>query len=115
VFAALTTAATRLQNLHDELEELLAIVDPNGEGAGGEIDASDGVFTLAEGAFFNMELAAFGGSDRPDPLLAYTGAAAHNPFLTEQLLIASIAAVEDAYGVSASPSLVRERMLTPGN
>ena len=115
VFAATVTATTRLQTLHDELEALLAIVDPNGEGAGGEIDSRDGKFTLAEGAYFNMELAAFGGSDRPDPLLAYTGAAAHNPFLTEQLLIASIAAVEDEYGVSASPSLVRERMLTPGN
>jgi predicted CXXCH cytochrome family protein len=115
VFAALTTAATRLSSLHDDLEELLLLIDANLSDAGGPIDATDGVFTVGDGAFYNLELAAFGGSGRPDPLLAYTGAAAHNPFLTEQLLIASIAAVEDEYGVSASPSLIRERMIKPGN
>lgn len=114
-FAATSTAVARLSALHDELEELLLLIDPNLSDAGGPIDAGDGIFTVGDGAFYNMELAAFGGSDRAEPGLAYAAAAAHNPFLTEQLLIASIAAVEDEYGVSASPSLMRERMLKPGN
>jgi len=115
VFAATSTAVARLSALHDELEELLLIIDPNLSAAGGPIDAGDGVFTVGDGAYYNLELAAFGGSDRPDPGLAYAAAAAHNPFLTEQLLIARIAAVEDEYAVSASPDLVRARLLKPGN
>lgn len=103
--SALSTASVRILNLAEELEDLLTQVDANLDGAGGEIDAANPVFTVAEGAFFNHALAAFGGTDRPDPLLAYTGGAAHNPFLVEQLLIASINAVEDEYGVSASPTL----------
>ncbi|NNM34036.1 MAG: hypothetical protein HKO53_13265 [Gemmatimonadetes bacterium] len=112
--SALTTASLRLETLVDELESLLAQVDPNGEDAGGEIDAADPTFTVAEGAFFNMELAAFGGEGRPDPLLEFAGSATHNPFLTEQLLISSISAVEDEYGVSASPTLDL-RPLLPGS
>ncbi len=115
VFAALTTAATRLESLVEDLHDLLVQVDPNLDGAGGEIDGADGVFTVAEGAFFNMEVAEFGGTDRPDPRLAFTAAATHNPFLTEQLLIASIAAVEDQYSLVAPADLVRERLLKPGN
>ncbi len=113
-FSALSTATVRLAALAEELEELLAEVDPNGEGAGGEIDAADGRFTAAEGAFFNLEVAAFGGTDRPDPRLTFAAAASHNPFLTEQLLIASIQAVEDAYSVSASPGLALQRELVSG-
>lgn len=112
--SALTTASLRLETLVDELESLLAQVDPNGEDAGGEIDAADPTFTVAEGAFFNMELAAFGGEGRPDPLLEFAGSATHNPFLTEQLLISSISAVEDEYGVFASPTLDL-RPLLPGS
>lgn len=112
-FSALTTAATRFQALTEELANLLAIVDPNGEAAGGEIDSKDGVLTTAEGAFFNLNLAEFGGSGRPDPLLAFTGAAAHNPFLMEQLLIASIQAVESEYQVAASPTVNLNRTMNP--
>ena len=113
-FSALSTASLRLQTLAEELHDLLAQVDPNLEDAGGEIDAANPTFTVAEGAFFNYALAEFGGTDRPDPLLAYSGSATHNPFLTEQLLISSIAAVEDEYGVSASPTLDL-RPLLPGS
>lgn len=95
----LNTATLRLQNLHDELRALLLQVDPNLDDDGGEIDANVPEFTVAEGAFFNMELAVFGGpeADRAEPLLAYAATAAHNPFLIEQLLITSIQEVEQTY------------------
>ena len=105
----LNTASLRLQALHDELYDLLIQVDPGLEDEGGEIDAYNPTFTVAEGAYFNMELAAYGGpeADRADPLLAYSAAAAHNPFLMEQLLITSIQEVEDFYaGILASPSTI---------
>jgi hypothetical protein len=111
-FSAMVTATTRLENLAEELHTLLLLVDPNGEDAGGAIDAGDPTFTVAEGAYFNWALAAFGGEDRADTRLTYAAAAAHNPFLMEQLLIASINVVEDEYGVQASPSLSRDRTLT---
>jgi hypothetical protein len=107
-FAALTSASGALEFFAEELHDLLLEVDPNGEEPGGEIDATDGVFTLAEGAYFNYALAEFGGTDRPSPLLAYAGAAAHNPFLTEALLIASIQAVEDEYGLQATAEYTNE-------
>ena len=111
--AVLVTASIRFQFLHDELYDLLVAVDPNLDEPGGEIDPTDGVLTTAEGAFFNMELAAFGGpeEDRPSPLLAYAAAAAHNPFLVEQLLIASIQAVEAEYGVAPSPGINLNRTM----
>ncbi|HSG47127.1 MAG TPA: cytochrome c3 family protein [Longimicrobiales bacterium] len=112
-FGALTTAATRFQALTEELADLLAQVDPNGESVGGAIDGTDGVLTTAEGAFFNLNLAEFGGSSRPNALLAFTGAAAHNPFLMEQLLIASIQAVENEYGVAASRTVNLNRTMNP--
>ena len=105
--SALTTAALRFQNLADQVEALLAQVPE------GEIDPGDGVITTAEGAYFNMELARFGGTERPSPLLAYAGTAAHNPFLVEQLLIASITAVQDEYGVSAAPGVNLNRTMDP--
>ena len=105
--SALTTAAVRFENLTDQLAALLDQVPE------GEIDPEDGVLTTAEGAYFNMELARFGGTERPSPLLAYTGSAAHNPFLVEQLLIASITAVQDEYGVSASPGVNLNRTMDP--
>jgi len=46
---------------------------------------------VAEGSFFNYNLATFGGK--------VYGSATHNPFLTEALLLASIAEVEATYGV----------------
>ena len=56
-----------------ELLSLLQIVDPGLEEAGGEIDAGDPTFTVAEGSFFNYSLATFGDDTR--------GASAHNPYL----------------------------------
>lgn len=113
-FSALTASTMRLRFLSRVLIAQLTEVDPNLDGAGGEIDAHNPIFTVAEGAFFNNALAAFGGDDRADPLLTFAGAAAHNPFLMEALLIGSIDAVEAEYGVAPSPSLVRTPIL-PGN
>ena len=101
-FAALTAATTRIQNRVDQLRDLLTEVDPNLEGAGGAIDPTSPTFTVAEGAFFNMELAEHGQGQFGTNTVV--GSSVHNPFLVEALLIASIDAVEKEYNVSASIS-----------
>jgi hypothetical protein len=58
----------------------------------GEIDATDPTFTVAEGAWFNWNLANFGGNS--------VSSSTHNPFLTEALLVATIQAMTDQYGVT---------------
>lgn len=111
-FSALTTATARLKALSEDIERLLGIIDPNGEGSGGAVDSRDGVFTVAEGAFFNKAVAQFGhGDGRVDGRMDYASAAAHNPFLIEQLLIASIQALEKEYNVQAAPALSLHRQL----
>ncbi len=90
----LLLASGNNQTLADDLLAQLTVVDPNLEDAGGEIDATNPTFTVAEGAIFNYHLALHGGS----PL----GSSTHNPFLVEALLIASQQAVEDTYGVAPS-------------
>ena len=102
--SALTTKAGTIQFLADELHHQLTIVDPNGEDAGGEIDAANPTFTVAEGALFNHSLAEFGSEDFGT--LSVLGSTAHNPFLVEALLIGSIKAIQDEYGVS--PNVVRD-------
>jgi hypothetical protein len=52
-----------------------------------EIKSNDGKYTSAEGAQFNAALARTG------------GAVAHNPFLIEQLLTASIKQMQQDYGI----------------
>jgi predicted CXXCH cytochrome family protein len=96
-FSALTAATTRIQRDADDLLDQLTQVDPNLGTAGGEINAGD-PFTVADGAFFNYQLATFGSHSG-------RGSAVHNPFLTEALLIGSIDAVEEEYGVSANRSV----------
>ena len=100
-FSALTAASTRIENAATELHDLLLLVDPNLEEAGGAIDPADPTFTTAEGATFNYHLATFGGD--------VTGSTAHNPFLVEALLLASITEVEDEYGVPATASARLDR------
>jgi predicted CXXCH cytochrome family protein len=90
--ASLVSKAADIQGWADELFGLLEQVDPNGEDAGGEIDPADPTFTVAEGALFNYHLAEFG-----DDVL---GSTTHNPFLIEALLVGSINAVQNEYGVS---------------
>lgn len=70
----------------------LEIVDPNLDEPGGEIDAENSTFTLAEGAFFNYNLAMHGGDVHASTV--------HNSPWIRALLAASIAAVEAEYGVA---------------
>ena len=76
-----------------------------------EINLSDNTLTVAEGAIWNAQLAAT--HDRPQWLNGKvfgrtfsahysSGEGVHNPFLLEALMIASIQAVENTYGVSPS-------------
>jgi predicted CXXCH cytochrome family protein len=93
----LFTAQTRLNSLATQLNGLLAQVPAS------EFSTTDQIYTTAEGAKFNAGLVEFAGT------------AAHNPFLTEALLIASIQQVQQDYGVAAPPSLSLERQLLPGD
>ena len=95
--SALLLASTRIQNDADDLMSQLIVVDPNLNSAGGEIDGTISTFTVAEGSFFNYNRATFHDNVH--------GSATHNPFLTEALLLASIIAMEDAYGVSPRSNL----------
>lgn len=110
----LNSALVSILDRAQELEELLAQVDPNGSAAGGEIDATNPTFTVAEGAYFNLHLAHHGTDlaptmTRADSLLAFAPSTTHNPFLIETLLIASIQAVEAEYaGVLADVARVRD-------
>lgn len=99
-YSALVAATTRVQRLVDELEELLHEVDPNLAEAGGAIDPFNPTFTVAEGAFFNLELATFGSEEFGTN--SVIGSTVHNPFLIEALLIGSIDAVEEEYGVAGN-------------
>ncbi len=100
VFSILTAGELRVETLVEELHDLLVQVDPNLDEDGGLIDATDGVITVAEGAFFNMELAEFGSEEFGTNTAL--GSLVHNPFLIEAHLITSIQAVEDEYNVAAS-------------
>ena len=53
-----------------------------------EFDNADGVVTVAEGARFNQKLGEI------------TSSSIHNPFLTEALLLGSMQAVQDEYGIA---------------
>jgi len=79
---ALSTAELRLGTLETQLEAQLnsAQVPP------ADLDPTSGTFTSAKGSLFNLELSRHGGSST------------HNPFLMEQLLIASIAEMNAVYG-----------------
>ncbi|MDX1646194.1 MAG: cytochrome c3 family protein [Longimicrobiales bacterium] len=91
--SAVIVARDRIDPLVAELENLLAQVPAD------QFSNQDTVFTVAEGAEFNAALGAIQSS-------AY-----HNPFMTEALLTSSIRAVEDEYGVTASPLLDLRNLL----
>jgi predicted CXXCH cytochrome family protein len=88
---AFNTSNARIASLVADVEQLLTQVPP------GEFNLSDGRFTVADGAWFNADLGKKGGSPT------------HNPFLMEQLLLASIDVLESTYGLAA-PTANRERM-----
>src|SRR5918994_622973 len=83
--SAFLTANQRILDLTTELDALLALPGP-----AAELNPSDGIFTVADGANFNSQLAKLPGSPT------------HNPFLMEKLLVATIDAVNVAYGLPAA-------------
>jgi predicted CXXCH cytochrome family protein len=82
--SAMTTARLRLNTLAATLNAQLAQVPAS------EFSDTDGRYTTAEGARFNVQLALFRGTET------------HNPFLAEALLIASIQQVQAEYGIAPS-------------
>ena len=100
--SAATTALLEISDRATDLLDVLTQVDANLDGAGGEIDAANPIFTVAEGAFFNYNLANFGAANEGDPPTneALFGGAAHNPFLIRALLLSSLQAVQDTYNVT---------------
>lgn len=91
--SAYTVATTRIDELVDELNALLAQVPAS------EFSTTDSVFTTAEGAKFNAGLGEIRSS------------AIHNPFLTEALLTASIRQVKEDYGLTSSSSIILDDVL----
>lgn len=89
---AFTTAKARMASLTAEVDRLLTIPP-----ASTALNLTDGTFTVADGAWFNSKLGQLPGT----PI--------HNPFLIEQLLIASIQAVKTTYGVQSSETVPLER------
>lgn len=87
--AAQAEARSRLTELTIALRALLAEVPRS------EFNDSDAGLTIAEGARFNAQLA-----DR-------RGSEVHNPALLEVLLLGSMQAVEDRYGLMADATLAR--------
>lgn len=79
--SAYVTSKQRIANLVEEVDAILKLVPE------GELDQRDGRFTTADGAWFNARL-----GELP-------GTSTHNPFLAEQLLVASIQAVRDQYEI----------------
>jgi predicted CXXCH cytochrome family protein len=79
--SVLAVAEQRIADLSDELRALLAQV-PASE------FVQNNIYTVGEGARFNLSI-----GDKK-------GSAAHNPFLTEALLAASIRAVRTTYGLA---------------
>lgn len=92
---AYTIAEQRILRLVGELTGLLARIPAT------ELSNSDGRYTTAEGAKFNVSLA------------NKKGSIAHNPFLLEALLLASIKQIEIDYGLRPSSALSLQSELTP--
>lgn len=100
--ASLEATAQEVVDLVLELRELLLEIDPNLADPGGPLNVLDGRFTVADGAFFNLNLAIHGSGSIANlsPASRRRGVAsavAHNPTLMVALLEASIAAVQDTY------------------
>lgn len=93
--SAYSTAETVIDELVGQLDVLLARPEVATDNV-----QNDGRFTVADGAWFNSQLAKMPGSH------------VHNPFLIEQLLIASIQALRDTYSIpSAAISVPMHRRL----
>jgi hypothetical protein len=113
------SAATLNLSLVRDLYRMLRQIDPNLAGPGGPIDPTNPQFTVAEGAYFNLQIAHHGtplhqdgfNVSRADSLAALAPSTVHNPFLIRSLLIWSIEAVRDEYNVTPSPGFDAARLL----
>jgi len=99
---ALNVGTSEVQFRADQLLSQLIQVDPGLDAPGGEIDPTVPSLNVAEGSFFNYELAVFGetlgtGTASESDVV---GSTVHNPFLLRSLLVASIQAMQDEYGVT---------------
>jgi predicted CXXCH cytochrome family protein len=92
---ALSVAEIRINRLVSEIGSLLPRIPAS------EFSNTDNRYTTGEGTRFNMQLA------------QKKGSIAHNPFLLEALLIASIRQVEIDYGIRPSTSLSLAAELLP--
>lgn len=90
---ALTVARLRLNNLAATLNALVARLPAS------EFSTTDGRVTTAEGAKFNASLA------------VHLGTPAHNPFLMEALLTATIQQVQAQYGLAPAQPVSLENQL----
>lgn len=95
--AAVASVNARVGRLVAELGALIARVPRS------EFSNSDGRISVGEGADFNRMLALSDG----EPV--------HNPFLVEQLLLASIDEVARVYGLTVSPDVSLTPVFLPGN
>jgi hypothetical protein len=92
--AAYLAADQRLEDLVADVEAMLAL-----PAVAADLVLNDGVFTVADGVWFNAQLVKLDGTET------------HNPFLAENLLVSSIAALEDTYGVSSVTGVSLERQI----
>lgn len=96
--SAMMATRDRIDRLSEELKGLLDQVPA------AAFNANDPTITAAEGAAFNRELA------------VRDGAPIHNPFLIEQLLLASIQELSRVYGVTLSADVsLTPTLHLPGN
>jgi predicted CXXCH cytochrome family protein len=93
--SALAVAQARIQRLTGEIATLITRIPAS------EFSNTDNRYTTGEGARFNMQLA------------QKKGSIAHNPFLLEALLLASIRQVEIDYGIRPSVLTSLAPELTP--
>jgi predicted CXXCH cytochrome family protein len=97
---ALSDLLPRVRALQARLRE----IDPNGTGAGGEIDPGDFRYTVAEGAYFNLTVAVSADglpSSDQSARWALAPTVVHNPPLIAALVEASLDALDAEYGGAA--------------
>lgn len=93
--SAIITVWTRFDLLTSTIDAMIAQIPAS------EFVTGDNLITTGEGAKFNSELAKLSGS------------AAHNPFLVEALLTASIKQIQIDYGISAPSGISLANTLIP--
>ena len=91
--SAYTTAQARVNQLITQTNTYITQVKAGAKKGECSVPSTTGKYTTCNGASFNISLA------------QSPGAPAHNPFLIEQLLIASIAQLQKDYGLTAAASV----------